>query len=166
MPFDFAYEVKDDPTYQDYSHKETSDGKVVSGSYRVALPDGRTQIVSYKADENGYVADVQYEGEAKYDEIKPTAAPAYPKQEEPAYPSKPAQPAYPETKPEPKPQPSYPAAAEPTYPKPSYPAPAGPAASKPSYPAPAAPKPSYPAPAAPKPSYPQPAQPAYPKPTY
>lgn len=158
MPFDFAYEVKDDPTYQDYSHKETSDGKVVSGSYRVALPDGRTQIVSYKADENGYVADVQYEGEAKYDEIKPTAAPAYP--------SKPAQPAYPETKPEPKPQPSYPAAAEPTYPKPSYPAPAVPAASKPSYPAPAAPKPSYPAPAAPKPSYSQPAQPAYPKPTY
>jgi major membrane immunogen (membrane-anchored lipoprotein) len=66
MPFDFTYEVKDDPTYQDFSHSEASDGKVVTGSYRVSLPDGRIQIVSYKADENGYVADVKYEGEAKY----------------------------------------------------------------------------------------------------
>lgn len=67
MPFSFAYEVKDDPTYQDFSHNENSDGKVISGSYRVSLPDGRIQIVSYKADEKGYVADVKYEGEAKYD---------------------------------------------------------------------------------------------------
>ncbi|XP_057369018.1 cuticle protein 18.6-like [Daphnia carinata] len=108
MPFNFAYEVKDDASYQDFSHKEVSDGKVVTGSYHVALPDGRTQIVTYKADENGYVADVKYEGEAKYDEYKP--APAYPK---PAYP---AEPAYPKS----------------TYPAPSYPAPAY---SAPAYPA-------------------------------
>jgi hypothetical protein len=131
MPFDFTYEVKDDPTYQDFSHSEASDGKVVTGSYRVSLPDGRIQIVSYKADENGYVADVKYEGEAKYDEYKPTAAPAYPKPAEPAYPKPADEPTYPETKPEAKPETKpYPVAAEPAYPKPSYPEPAYP---KPTY---------------------------------
>lgn len=72
QPYSFAWAVKDEPSYNDYSHQQQSDGKVVTGSYRVLLPDGRTQIVTYKADENGYVADVKYEGEAKYDYIKPS----------------------------------------------------------------------------------------------
>ena len=87
MPFEFAWAVKDIPSYNDYSHQAKSDGKIVNGSYRVVLPDGRTQIVTYKADDYGYVADVKYEGEAKYSEYKPAypvySAPAYPK---PAYP--------------------------------------------------------------------------------
>jgi hypothetical protein len=81
MPYSFDWAVKDDESKNDYGHKESSDGKVVTGSYRVALPDGRTQIVTYKADENGYVADVKYEGEAKYPApesyAKPAGKPSY-----------------------------------------------------------------------------------------
>ena len=56
-------------------HSESSDGKVVTGTYHIVLPDGRHQTVTYKADSYGYVADVKYTGEAKYPEYK--AAPAY-----------------------------------------------------------------------------------------
>ena len=36
-----------------------------SGEYRVELPDGRVQIVTYHADhEHGFIADVKYEGVA------------------------------------------------------------------------------------------------------
>ena len=44
MPFDFAYAVKDDYKGVDFDRNESSDGHVTSGSYRVALPDGRTQV--------------------------------------------------------------------------------------------------------------------------
>ncbi len=103
MPYNFAWAVKDDPSYNDYAHQETADDKgYVTGLYRVLLPDGRTQVVNYKADDyTGYVADVKYEGEAK--EYKPAYKPAYPS---PAYPS----PAYP--------SPAYPS---PAYPAPKYP---------------------------------------------
>ena len=33
---------------------------------QVNLPDGRVQIVNYVSDENGYRADVNYEGEPAY----------------------------------------------------------------------------------------------------
>ena len=67
-PYHFAYAVKDDYTYNNYGQDESSDGKVTTGSYHVLLPDGRTQIVNYKADSYGYNADVKYEGYAKYPE--------------------------------------------------------------------------------------------------
>lgn len=57
MPFDFAYSVNEDGN--DYSHNAKSDGDVTHGEYRIALPDGRTQIVKYTADwKNGFNAEV------------------------------------------------------------------------------------------------------------
>ncbi|XP_068247446.1 cuticle protein 7-like [Palaemon carinicauda] len=72
MPFDFSFEVQDEYKGLDFGHDSKSDGKVVNGEYNVLLPDGRTQIVTYTADHyNGYLADVKYEGEAKYPDPKP-----------------------------------------------------------------------------------------------
>ena len=76
-PYSFSYAVKDDYSNNDYGHEQTSDDKGhVTGSYRVLLPDGRTQIVTYVADNNGYRANVKYDGVAKpYEYIaKPAAA--------------------------------------------------------------------------------------------
>ncbi|XP_052841137.1 cuticle protein 19 [Drosophila gunungcola] len=67
MPYDFEYAVQDPETANDYAHKASSDGDVVTGEYRVQMPDGRTQIVRYTADwKTGYHADVSYEGEATF----------------------------------------------------------------------------------------------------
>ncbi|XP_059352694.1 cuticle protein 10.9-like isoform X4 [Daphnia carinata] len=102
QPYSFGYDVQDKESYNDFDHSEKSDSYGVTGSYRVALPDGRTQIVTYRADENGYTADVKYEGEAKYPEYVPTEykaaaypAPAYkaPEYKAPAY-TAPAYPKY------------------------------------------------------------------------
>ena len=76
----YEYGVADDYSHANFGHTESRDGYATKGSYRVALPDGRTQIVTYSADENGYVADVKYEGVAKYPEAKayhPAPAPVY-----------------------------------------------------------------------------------------
>ncbi|CAG9790136.1 unnamed protein product [Diatraea saccharalis] len=61
----FSYTVKDHKTGDDFSHSQHSSGSATNGEYRVRLPDGRMQIVSYTADENGYQADVRYDDEDK-----------------------------------------------------------------------------------------------------
>ncbi|CAH0403630.1 unnamed protein product [Chilo suppressalis] len=61
----FSYTVKDQKTGDDFSHSQHSSGSATNGEYRVRLPDGRMQIVSYTADENGYQADVRYDDEDK-----------------------------------------------------------------------------------------------------
>ena len=66
-PYAFQYGVADTYSGAKFSAQEAQDGKVITGSYQVALPDGRIQTVTYTADHyNGYVADVKYEGEAVY----------------------------------------------------------------------------------------------------
>merc|ERR1712024_211198 len=80
QPFAYQYGVKDDYSGASYQKSETRDQYgVVGGSYTVALPDGRTQIVTYTADhEGGFIADVKYEGAAVYPEPGHGYAPARP----------------------------------------------------------------------------------------
>merc|ERR1711862_447261 len=52
----YNYGVNDDYSGARFNQEEKRDGYSTSGSYRVALPDGRTQIV----------ADVSYEGVPTY----------------------------------------------------------------------------------------------------
>ena len=66
--YGYEYAVADDYSKANFGANEARDGYKTSGSYRVALPDGRTQVVNYHVDDaySGYVADVSYEGHAAY----------------------------------------------------------------------------------------------------
>merc|ERR1712183_682029 len=79
--YNYQYGVND-PKYSGavFSQQENRADYDTNGEYRVNLPDGRVQIVTYSAGPEGYVADVKYEGEAVYAEVKPykpAPAPAY-----------------------------------------------------------------------------------------
>jgi len=74
--YNWEYNV-DDAHYSHFGHKESRDHYLATGVYYVNLPDGRTQTVTYTADENGYRPVVTYDGEAKYpDAVAPGYAPA------------------------------------------------------------------------------------------
>ena len=77
--YTYEYGVADDYSGANFGQNENRDGYATHGSYRVALPDGRTQIVTYNVADaySGYVADVKYEGVAQYPEYKPKPAPTY-----------------------------------------------------------------------------------------
>ena len=66
-PYSFSWAV-DEPEYgNQYGHQEESDGVLTQGEYRVLLPDGRTQIVTYSVEgDSGFQALVTYEGEAQF----------------------------------------------------------------------------------------------------
>jgi len=61
MPYNIGYGVDDEESGNRYSMREDNDGQEVTGEYSVLLPDGRTQVVSFRADPvNGYTAEVTY----------------------------------------------------------------------------------------------------------
>merc|ERR1719444_570754 len=76
--YQYGYAVADDYSGASFAQNENRDGYATNGEYRVALPDGRTQIVRYTVADgySGYVADVTYEGEAHYAPYEPKK-PAY-----------------------------------------------------------------------------------------
>ncbi len=79
MPYKFGYSVYDPQSYNDYGHRESSDGDLVQGEYRVALPDGRTQIVTYYVQgDSGFQAKVRYEETASLPPPPPPHKSPYP----------------------------------------------------------------------------------------
>merc|ERR1719309_1132860 len=64
----YNYAVADDYSGSQFNAGENRDGYATTGSYSVALPDGRIQTVNYNVADaySGYVADVTYSGQAKY----------------------------------------------------------------------------------------------------
>ena len=47
-----------------HGHMEHTAGQLTKGEYKVKLPDGRVQVVSYEADHAGFRPRVTYEGVA------------------------------------------------------------------------------------------------------
>ena len=47
--YKYTYAVKDDYSFSNFNAHEERDGYNAAGGYQVALPDGRTQIVTYTA---------------------------------------------------------------------------------------------------------------------
>ncbi|XP_042870819.1 cuticle protein 7-like [Penaeus japonicus] len=75
--YDFDWAVKDDYSGNDFGHQESRDGDYTQGSYYVQLPDGRRQKVTYYVNgDSGYVAEVSYEGEARYAARRPSYSPS------------------------------------------------------------------------------------------
>merc|ERR1711978_582425 len=69
--YEYKYGVDAHDDYKGYvqfGQNEARDGYSTYGEYRVLLPDGRTQIVSYNTADgySGNVMDVKYEGKASY----------------------------------------------------------------------------------------------------
>ena len=58
----YNYGVSDDESGTQFSQSEQRDGPLTSGSYSVALPDGRTQTVKYTDSGDGVNMEVSYDG--------------------------------------------------------------------------------------------------------
>eukprot|EP00090_Calanus_glacialis_P045070 TRINITY_DN815_c0_g1_i2.p1 TRINITY_DN815_c0_g1~~TRINITY_DN815_c0_g1_i2.p1 ORF type:complete len:139 (-),score=56.25 TRINITY_DN815_c0_g1_i2:80-496(-) len=64
--YTYQYGVSDDYSGANFQQAETRDGYSTSGSYTVALPDGRIQTVKYTDNGDGVIQEVTYEGVPQY----------------------------------------------------------------------------------------------------
>ncbi|XP_068213469.1 cuticle protein 7-like, partial [Palaemon carinicauda] len=79
--YNFNYGVADGYSGANFAHQESRDGYKTQGSYRVHLPDGRIQTVTYYDNGGGLMAKVTYQGKAHYPKHttpKYKTAPTYP----------------------------------------------------------------------------------------
>ena len=60
--YQYGYQVDDHYTGDYHGHMEHTAGHLTKGEYKVKLPDGRVQVVSYEADHAGFRPRVTYEG--------------------------------------------------------------------------------------------------------
>ncbi|XP_069956309.1 cuticle protein 18.6-like [Cherax quadricarinatus] len=74
--YKFNWLVKDANSGNDFGQDEARNGYDTQGSYYVQLPDGRLQRVSYTVNgDSGYIAQVEYQGEAQYPAYQPSYKP-------------------------------------------------------------------------------------------
>ncbi|KAG8226204.1 hypothetical protein J437_LFUL006304 [Ladona fulva] len=59
--YNFQYQVNDEEAGANFGHEEQREGEDAKGEYRVLLPDGRTLVVAYTADERGFIPEIRYE---------------------------------------------------------------------------------------------------------
>ena len=75
--YNYNYAVKDDYAGLHFGQDKSRDGNATSGSYHILLPDGRTQTVKYSVEGySGYVVNVTYSGETKYNHHEPSYKPS------------------------------------------------------------------------------------------
>jgi len=77
-PYEYQFSVDDPETLNRYEIEESGNPDIVKGSYQIALPDGRTQLVTYEVHpEKGYQAKVTYSGTAQYPDTPDYVPSAY-----------------------------------------------------------------------------------------
>jgi hemolysin activation/secretion protein len=59
--YKFSYEVEANEYGTVFGQEESRQNEKAHGSYHVLLPDGRTQVVEYEADQDGYKPQIRYE---------------------------------------------------------------------------------------------------------
>nr|XP_040581125.1 cuticle protein 19.8-like [Lepeophtheirus salmonis] len=78
VSYGYNYGVVDDESGVNISADELAENGVVSGSYKVVLPDGRMKIVTYTVEgDSGFVADVQFEAAPVLAAAPPPPYPKY-----------------------------------------------------------------------------------------